>query len=543
MESEVKKMKKFLALLLCVITLVSFSACGTNEYKDADGNVITDDSKILNVMVWNSGYGTNWIYAVKDAYLKEHKGVAIDIVAKAGDSGTGEIYNTIESGVNANDTDLYFAYGPKYLQYVTGKYSNNKLLAALNEVVNYKAPGESKTIGEKFGSATLDALVYEGEYYSLTYESGARGIVYNAELFDKYGLDVPRTTGELADLVAYIKLLPDKKYSGNTPGPGNTPYSALIHYPGYWQDAVISWWLQYEGRDNFGSYFDFSKFTIDELKNMSGYQNKYQQEGIRRGLQALYDIITPDGITYAGSNSLDFTTIQSRFLENDAALMYPCGGWLETEMLKAEDFDASLMNKFKIMKYPVLSNVKNKLSEGHRKESDLIAVIDYVDGNASRPSWATDNDVDIVRFARNCSTTQVASATTIVPSYANAKDLAIDFLKFLYSDKGLKIFAESQKCFMSIDFDNETIKTSIDTSNWSSFAKSVKDISADRSMYVPQNLNHPLYFKTKLQEVFTHAPERMFTIQDKQTVTEFLNAEWNELMKNWATYMQTAGLN
>ena len=524
-------MKKFVAMLLSVLMMFSLCACNP-----------TNDESTLEIMVWNSGYGTKWIEELKTEYLKSHPDVNIEITAKSGDSGTGEIYNTIESGAEANDTDLYFSYGPKYLQYTEG---SENCLEPLNDIVNYTVPGESKTIGQKIGSTILDALVYEDNYYALTYENGAYGIVYNAKLFTEFGFDVPRTTDELYDLVINAKI--NTKYNGETAGPANTKLAPIMHYPGYWGAAVTNWWLQYEGKANFDSYFTFANFTTDELLNMTSSQTaqaKYQQAGLVKGLEALYEIISPAGHTYAGSNSAEYITLQSRFLEEEACLIYPCGGWLETEMLKGEDFDANIMNNFKLMKYPVLSAVSEKLSAGNQTEEKLIELIDYVDGvTTTKPSWATDADLETVRFARTCSTTQTAASTVIIPSYASSKDLAKDFLKFVYSDTGLKIFAEAQKCFMSVEFDNASVKESINTASWSAFSKSVYEISKDRSNYVPQKLNNPLYFRTRLQEVFPNTPpEVSFTDSTNTTVTSFLDYEWSQLMTNWPVYLSSAGL-
>ena len=522
-------MKKIVAMFLCVLMIFSLGACSGGS---------TGDSSTLKIMVWNSGYGTKWIEDLKTEYLKTHSNVRIDISDKSGDSGTGEIYNTITTGAAANDTDLYFAYGPKYLQYTEG---SENCLEPLNDVVNYTVPGESKTIGQKIGSTILDALVYENNYYALSYENGAYGIVYNAKLFEEFGFEVPRTTNELDDLVRTAMV--ETKYNGVTAGPANTTLAPIVHYPGYWGSAVINWWLQYEGRTNFDTFFSFSNFTTDELLNMQNHQSKYQQIGLRKGLEALYEIISPTGHTYAGSNSADYITLQSRFIEEETSLIYPCGGWLESEMLKGEGFDANLMNNFKLMKYPVLSAVSEKLSAGNQTEEKLIALIDYVDGVSERPNWATDNDVETVRFARTCSTTQAAANTVIIPSYASSKDLAKDFLKFVYSDTGLKIFAEAQKCFMAVDFDNASVKESINTASWSAFSKSVYEISESKENYVPQKLNHPLYFRTRLQEVFPNTPpEVSFTDSTKATVESFLDYEWAQLMLNWPVYLSSAGL-
>ena len=251
-------MKKIVAMFLCVLMIFSLGACS---------DVSTGDSSTLKIMVWNSGYGTKWIEDLKTEYLKTHSNVRIDISDKSGDSGTGEIYNTITTGAAANDTDLYFAYGPKYLQYTEG---SENCLEPLNDVVNYTVPGESKTIGQKIGSTILDALVYENNYYALSYENGAYGIVYNAKLFEEFGFEVPRTTNELDDLVRTAMV--ETKYNGVTAGPANTKLAPIVHYPGYWGSAVINWWLQYEGRTNFDTFFSFSNFTTDELLNMQNHQ-------------------------------------------------------------------------------------------------------------------------------------------------------------------------------------------------------------------------------------------------------------------------------
>ena len=150
-------MKKLVAMFLCVLMIFSLGACGGKS---------SVDSSTLEIMVWNSGYGTKWIEDLKTEYINSHPDVKIEISAKSGDSGTGEIYNTITTGAAANNTDLYFAYGPKYLQYTEG---SENCLEPLNEVVDYTVPGESKTIGQKIGSTILDALVYQDNYYSLSY--------------------------------------------------------------------------------------------------------------------------------------------------------------------------------------------------------------------------------------------------------------------------------------------------------------------------------------------------------------------------------------
>lgn len=548
-------MKKLICFLLCATLCFStLTACvgGNNGggNTDSEGNVVTDSSKILDIGVWNSGYGVDWIYALAEDFKSTHPGVAINISAKSGTSGTGLFYNTITSGASANDTDLYFAYGPKYLQYVTGEYASNKLLEPLDEVLNYTVPGESKSIKEKIGSNILEVLTYDNGTedtsddvtYALPYGSGYSGIIYNATKFQQYGLTVPRTTEELKNVTDIA--IEETPYNGETKGASaSAKKTVFIHYPGYWQDSVIGWWLQYAGKEEFNNYWTFENVDI---ANMSTQKDVHYQTGLKEALQSLSDVITPKGATYNGSNTLDYMTLQSRFLESEDALMYACGSWLETEMKKGEDFEADTMNNFKMMKLPVLSAVKDKLSDGNRTETKLRELIDYVDGvTTEKPAWATDTDVETVRFARNCHTAQTASASAVIPSYSPAKELAKEFLKYFYSDRAMKLYAKTQHTVLPVTPDNENLYDDIDKSGWSTFSKSVFELTLDTEYYVGINMNHPLYYRTALTELFQSTPETAFTNvsdTDRKDVSQFLDYEWSKLMAQWDVYYSASGL-
>ncbi len=544
-------MKKLLCFLLCVLLCFSsLAACGGDGggNLDGDGNVVTDKSKILDIGVWNAGNGIGYIQALAEDFKSTHPGIAINISAKSGNSGSGLFYNTIETGAAANDIDLYFAYGPKYLQYVTGEYASNKLLEPLDEVLNYTVPGESKTIKEKIGNNILDVLTFDNGTedtsddvtYAVPFSNSYRGIVYNAKLFKQYNLTVPRTTNELKALVdTAIETTP---FNGETKGASATAKKTVfIHLPGYWEASVIGWWLQYEGAEEFNNYWTFKNVDIT---NMSTQKENYYQDGLKKSLQALYDLITPDGATYNGSNTLDYMTLQSRFLESEDALMYSCGSWLETEMKKGEDFNASIMDNFKMMKLPVLSDVKDKLSEGNRTESKLRELIDYVDGvTTEKPVWATEKDVETVSFARNCYTNQTASGTATIPSYSPAKELAKEFLKYFYSDRALKIYAQSQHTALPVKPDNENLYADIDQTGWSAFSTSVFELTLNIDGYVGMNQNHPLYYRTGLTELFQSKAEASFTNSsktDQKNVTQFLDEEWSKLMAQWQVYYSSA---
>lgn len=542
-------MKKVLSLILCL--LLSFSVIGCTSSSSQSGN--TDPTKTLDIAMWNSGYGTKWVEQLKAEYIKTHPDVVINIDAKSGQSGTGVFYNTITTGVNANNNDLYFAYGPKYLDYVTGQYASNPLLEPLNEVVNYTVSGESKTLGEKMGDKMLDALVYDNgtadqaddKYYALSFSNGASGIVYNAKLFAQYNLAVPRTTNEMIQLV--VDIQDNTPYKGTRDGKvvNNQPATPFIHLRGYWVDVANTWWAQYEGPEGMSDYWNFANVDLNNPQ-----QSQYQTEGMRLAMEALYNIIAQPNATHATSNTEDdHMTIQSNFIENEVALMYPCGGFLETEMEKLEDFDISLMNNFKMMRAPVLSAIANKLDAGHNTDDHLCQLVDYVDGVAAKPAWASDAEVEIVRAARFASAGQVTSSTIAVPSYSPAKDLAKDFLKFMFSDTGMKIFAQTQRTFLTCSFDDTSIVDSIDKSSWSNFATSVFELSRNKDYFTPNDYSHPLRYKAGLIEWVdvngAGTPEYWFTNpaeDQRKGVDEYLNHAWTKLMAQWDVYLQGAGL-
>lgn len=533
-------MKKLIAILLSILVLLTaFVGCKgvTNDNTDSAGNQVTDKSKILDISVWNSGYGIKWVDAIKNAYMKDHPGVAINVTAHA---DSNDFVNTIGlDSASANATDLYFNYAPDYLKY-TDK------LVKFNDLLESKmTANETKTLAEKFGEDTLSALVdNNGDYYALTYGGGTSGIVYNEKLFKQFDLTredgslfIPRTTQELEDLTRLIRETTDYKGTGND----IRAKAPIMHYPGYWQSAAIVWWLQYSGTEEFSRFFRFEGLGGKELND--SMQSVYQQEGMKVGLEALYSIITKEGVTYKQSNDVStgaFARKQYLFFMDEVALMYPCGSWLETEMEKTDGFDMSVFDNFSVMKYPVVSALVDKLSNPDVGEIGLCELIDYVDAivagktDVEKPEWATNEDVEKVKFARNCTTGQTASSTVCIPSYSESIDLAKDFLKFMYSDEGLKIFAETQHYFRSVDFDSETVKNSIDTSTWSTYSKANYAISMD-NINVPQNLNHPIRYRGGAREVFiTAQPEKQFTLAEgAMTVEEFLDSEWKKIKDNW----------
>ena len=533
-------MKKLIAFLLGItVCLSAFVGCmGDTSVRDSSGNVVTDQSKIVEISVWNNGYGIAWLNALANEFEKLNPGTGVRVVPHP---KSDDFQNNI--GLTTNETDLYFNYAPHYLNY-------KQYLEPLDDIIDAPAAeGETKTIAQKLGADVMSVLGSDDgtdTNYVLTYSNGTGGIVYNSKLFTQYGLKVPKTTEELENLIMLIQE--ETPYKG-TGGNDKSVKYPLLHYPGYWQGVAVTWWLQYSGAEEFNKFFTFEGLSGETLSN--DLQTVYQQEGMQVALDALYSIVTIENATHPISNSTDSDNIvyrekQDYFIMKENALMYPCGSFLETEVLQNNQIDPKLFNNFSTMRTPVVSALAKKLSKVDAKDKDLRVLIDYVDavsvGDTSvvKPDWATPTDVELVTNARFATTGQVSAQTVCIPKYADGKALAKKFLQFMYSDEGMKIFAEAQRCFLNADFDNSAVKDTIDTSKWSTYSKSTFDLSKHDKM-VPQNLNHPVRYKENLREIFSVSPESVFTRSEQPlTVSAFLSSEWtkfkNDYQGKYASY-------
>ena len=174
-------------------------------------------------------------------------------------------------------------------------------------------------------------------------------------------------------------------------------------------------------------------------------------------MEVMEQLLDPDnGYQYARAASIDFTVMQGLFLRGEA-LFCVNGSWLENEM-SANFKDANV----DIIKTPVISSLVERLSFGNdsslsaeQKDDRLVELIKYVDAadageTPALPVYADESnvksDITIVTEARHYS--YMAGGTdhqAYIPSYSQHIREAKEFLKFMYSDRGLQIYYETLK--------------------------------------------------------------------------------------------------
>ena len=440
-------MKKIFALLLIGALMAGcLSGCGKNGANSQSKGEAVD----VEISAFIAGMGEEWLKDIVEAFNEKYPQYNAFYTPTASYSGA-----TASLGMEDIDTvDIY----------MTSSWTETEDLEPLDDVLDAKIEGESKTIREKFNPSYLKLETRnDGSVYTLTHGAGGLGFVYNVDMLKEAGItQLPRTSDELALTCA---VLADKGY---------TPM--LHHKAGAYYLAFDEIWIeQAMGEEAFMDLYQNP--TLEKFKTKDG---RYEV------LKAMEKIITPEYIL-AGSNTEEHTIMQTKFLAGEAAMTLN-GSWLQNEMGGSGNIN------FLMMKTPVISAIKNRL-ETVKSDKDLREVIsavdavtdgekteaDYKDGdnykvgklNVSASDWAE------IKKARNSYVTADTSNACFIPKYSANKEGAKEFLKFLYSDEGMRIYSDATHLTLPLTLDSGDY----DTSSWTEYEKNQYQLKDDAEMY------------------------------------------------------------
>lgn len=451
-----KRVKAILAVVLIgAMVATCFAGCGSKESSKGGGSK-TD----IEISYWKSGLGSDWLDAVIAAFEEKYPEYNVTYNATADADASIAPY-----GLSDVDTvDLYIAL----------KLYDTDYMEPLDDILNSTVEGESKTIGEKFDS---NYLLFEesndGNHYTLTFGGGIMGIVYNKKMFKEAGIDqLPRTTDELASVC-------DTFYSKKI--------APFCHFQSgeYWKWMSEVFFAQYSGLDY---YLNTFYANVDENGTSPSKALFKNEDGRYETLKAYEKFITPDYVL-EGSNSAEHVTMQTKFISGAAAMMVN-GSWLANEMASAGSVE-----DFEMMLTPVISSITKQL-DTVKKDSDLRKLISAIDSVVSGKKDISEyqdgenynvdglsvsaSDWECVRKARYTMAANYAGQSAFIPNYSNAKEGAKEFLKFLYSDEGIKAYSDTLHLVMPINLD----EGEIDTGTWSSFEKNQYDLYQKTEQFV-----------------------------------------------------------
>lgn len=436
----VKKVKQLTAVLLVgAMAVCCLAGCGDKGKK---GGTSTTD---IEISYWNSGLGTEWLDEVIAGFNEVHPEYNVYYTATADSAAVG-------SALGMEDVDTV----DLYLGLTSTKTAD---LEPLEDILDTKVEGESKSIREKFNQGYLELMKEtDGKIYNLTYGGGVLSFVYNTKIFADAGItQLPRTTDELAVVCDTLQ----KK--------GITP---LCHFVGggYYDFLSEAFFMQYDGKDYYMNQF----YACKDEKGESPSKDVFtKQDGRYAILKAYEKFITPENVLQ-GSNSSPHVNMQTMFVNEQCAMM-ASGGWMVNEMKgngNLADFD--------MMRLPVISSITDNL-DTVKKESDLRKVIDAVDavtdgeknisdyqkGDAYEVSGlqVSAKDWEYIYNARNTIATNYSGESAYIPKYSNAKEGAKEFLKYLYSDAGYKCYTGKSHFVLPLSLS----EGELDTSDWGAF--------------------------------------------------------------------------
>ena len=553
-------MRKIFTTLMTLIIVITcmFTACQAPAAS-------VDTADHLEIKIYSAGYGTQNVRDVATRFMELNPGKTISF-----EENTDPLImqSEIKRGPSLNSIDLYFAGGDFMPLVAEGAFTVDgttyeNMFASLDDVYESAPTGETILIKDKLVKEFSNYYYADQETsYFAPWVMDWQGIIYNSKMFENYGWEVPVTTDELIELCKEIVAFTAKSTNKNSLGE-DIKISPFIYSreDSYWYNVYEEWYIQYEGLEGYklfkqgknaaGEYTPDIKATMGILKAMELMDTLigtcYIENGEVKSKPA--DQIYCDNLltfrTYTDTQATFLYGEESRINPTGAttAAMLPCGGWLENEMRAnfSEEIESGKVG-FKCMKTPIISAITDKTS--FKGDEKLSALVRWIDGGkqGEKPSFATDADVKIVEDARNV--VQVSNNyVCAIPAYSTSIDLAKEFLRFMYSDEGCRIFMNATK---GVDL---PVRIDLTGAQISEFQKSKFAITSNHNV-TPVMIYRTYPIALASGEKVFWGPlgqmESKFAVSntnDYVSPSELFVANYNDLKNRWQGIMSDAGLN
>ena len=504
-----KKSVKFVAAALAAgLACAAFAGCNNKEKP----NSATD----IEISFWEGSFGKTFMEDIVSGFMKKYPEYKVDLRTS---KNAQTIANSLQKRKN-DTTDIYFNQLSIFMNYTD-------LFADLSEIVTETIPGETKSIKDKYDKSLYESLKNEnGEVKTLGWAGSTTGIFYYADVLENEGIDVPRTTDELADLVTSLGT--------------KTAFVQLKDARmGYYQYLVKAWMAQYAGLE----YYNNNWLQLKDESGKTPSKDVYLSEtdGRKQALDVLGSLLN----SKTSIEDLDKYKVATYFNLGDAVMMVN-GNWVFGEV-------AALKEKnIKMMRTPVISALAQKLETVADDEelAALVSAVDNVLDNGATVSLTgsgydvSQADWDSVYAARTMVYNNGSEHAMIVNKYTNAKDGVKKFIQYYYSDEGLAKFINATHYSANANLTDETL---VNTSSWTAHEKEQYARSKTNTNVTDGNATSPVFSKTATLHLYgtVDIVGQLTTTNNPQSAaalwTAFKN-NVNDARTGWTMWLKNAGI-
>lgn len=477
------KLNKYLLATVACLSALSLTGCGKKTVKRNENELL--------ICVYDGGYGTDWI----DALAKDYEAKTGITVTWTADTS---LLDRIEDQLNnVSDYDIYMSQDINWQNFAA-----QGLLANLDDL--YDQDVEGVKFKDRLVPAAEEMSKAEDEngdmhYYKVCYTQGAGGIVYNIDMFEEHGWQVPTTYEELKTLCQTIINAHVDADDRKTVVPFAWSGSDRQYY---WDYLVFEWWAQLAGMETINKFRAFK--GPDDGTYAKGYE-VYNPTGVYKDFWTAYDMWY-DLIAMNKSNSINgaygtnLLTAQSAFANKEAA-MIPYGQWAKHEIENAVnrklDFDVAMM-----------PTPKAKADS---------AQYNYMVGFGD---------------------------SMIIPENTPNKKLAKDFIAYMATKEACKTFVEkAEGPFLAFDYSGVDL-SSIEAND--TYVKSIHDKLSNSTCFHLASQNPMTYFNVNklmpwIENNYYYASA--CSKPEDNTSATLSTKIYNTAKNSWPVWMRNAGVN
>ncbi len=503
-----KSVKIVAAALAAGLACAAFAGCNNKEKP----NSATD----IEISFWEGSFGKTFMEDIVSGFMDKYPEYKVDLRTS---KNAQTIANSLQKRKN-DTTDIYFNQLSIFMNYTD-------LFADLSEIVTETIPGETKSIKDKYDKSLYESLKNEnGELKTLGWAGSTTGIFYYADVLENEGIDVPRTTDELADLVTSL-------------GKKTSFVQLKDARMGYYQYLVKAWMAQYAGLD----YYNNNWLQLKDESGKTPSKDVYLSEtdGRKQALDVLGSLLN----SKTSIEDPDKFKVARMFNLGDAVMMVN-GNWVFGEV------DALKEKNIKMMRTPVISALARKLDTVADDEelAALVSAVDNVLDNGATVSLTgsgydvSQADWDRVYAARTMVYNNGSEHAMIVNKYTNAKDGVKKFIQYYYSDEGLAKFINATHYSANANLTDETL---VNTSSWTTHEKEQYARSKTNTNVTDGNATSPVFSKTATLHLYgtVDIVGQLTTTNNPQSAaalwTAFKN-NVNDARTGWTMWLKNAGI-